>query len=56
MAVQRFLLFQRRDLNVYPTNETVAQVFARLSAFRDALDGPQVSLHAFRLLLKHIKL
>ena len=44
LPVQRFLLFQRRNLNVYPTNETVAQVFARLSALRDALDGPQVSL------------
>ncbi|KAK9839115.1 hypothetical protein WJX74_009810 [Apatococcus lobatus] len=40
-AIERFLLFQRRNVNVYPTNETVAQVFARLSALRDALDGPQ---------------
>ncbi|KAK9865756.1 hypothetical protein WJX84_001274 [Apatococcus fuscideae] len=40
-AIERFLLFQRRENPVYPTNETVAQVFARLSAYRDAMDGPQ---------------
>ncbi|KAK9862603.1 hypothetical protein WJX84_007504, partial [Apatococcus fuscideae] len=38
----RYLLFQRRNNIVYPTNETVAQVFARLSAYRDLYDGPQV--------------
>ena len=27
-----------------PTNETVAQVFARLSAYRDSMDGPQVRI------------
>ena len=42
LLLQRFLLFQRRENPVYPTNETVAQVFARLSAYRDAMDGPQV--------------
>ena len=42
LLMQRYLLFQRRDMPVYPTNETVAQVFARLSAYRDAMDGPQV--------------
>ncbi|KAK9826220.1 hypothetical protein WJX74_000769 [Apatococcus lobatus] len=41
-AVERYLLFQRRNNIVYPTNETVAQVFARLSAYRDLYDGPQV--------------
>lgn len=41
-VLQRYLLFQRRNNIVYPTNETVAQVFARLSAYRDLYDGPQV--------------
>ncbi|KAK9849793.1 hypothetical protein WJX84_005203, partial [Apatococcus fuscideae] len=41
-AAERYLLFQRANNTVYPTNETVAQVFARLSAFRDAYDGPQI--------------
>ena len=31
-----------KDEIVPPTNETVSQVFARLSAYRDAMDGPQV--------------
>ena len=42
MAAQRFLLWQRRNNTVYPFNETVQQVFARISALRDSLDGPQV--------------
>ncbi len=41
--MQRYLLFQRREMPVYPTNETVQQVFARLSAYRDMMDGPQVT-------------
>ena len=30
-----------RDEIVPPTNETVAQVFSRISAWRDSMDGPQ---------------
>lgn len=43
MAVQRSILFDLKDEIVPPTNETVTQVFARLSAYRDSMDGPQVS-------------
>ena len=39
--VQRSILFDLRDEIVPPTNETVAQVFARISAYRDSMDGPQ---------------
>lgn len=49
-AVQRSILFDLKDEIVPPTNETVTQVFARLSAYRDSMDGPQVSAgtgHAF---------
>ena len=41
-AAQRFLLWERRNNTVMPFNETVQQVFARISALRDSLDGPQV--------------
>ncbi|EIE26936.1 hypothetical protein COCSUDRAFT_59434 [Coccomyxa subellipsoidea C-169] len=41
-TVQRMLLWQRRNNTVYPFNETVQQVFARISALRDSLDGPPV--------------
>ena len=44
-AVQRSILYDLKDEIVPPTNETVAQVFARLSAYRDAMDGPQVTPH-----------
>jgi hypothetical protein len=40
---QRVLLWQRRDNIVQPFGETVQQVFARISALRDSLDGPQVA-------------
>ena len=40
-CVQRSILFDLRDEIVPPTNETVAQVFARISAYRDSMDGPQ---------------
>lgn len=40
-CVQRVLLFERRNNIVQPFNETVQQVFSRISALRDALDGPQ---------------
>ena len=42
--LQRSILYDLKDEIVPPTNETVAQVFARLSAYRDAMDGPQVYL------------
>jgi len=50
-TVQRMLLWQMRDYIVEPFGETVQQVFARVSALRDSLDGPQVcafsALHFF---------
>lgn len=42
LCMQRSILFDLRDEIVPPTNETVAQVFARISAWRDSMDGPQV--------------
>jgi len=48
--VQRFLLWERRNNTVMPFNETVQQVFARVSALRDSLDGPQVSHHPSSLI------
>ena len=42
-AVERTLLYQMRNATVEPFGETVQQVFARISALRDSLDGPQVS-------------
>ena len=44
-TVQRMLLWQMRNYTVEPFNETVQQVFARVSALRDSLDGPQVRLN-----------
>ncbi|KAL0047027.1 hypothetical protein WJX82_004476 [Trebouxia sp. C0006] len=41
-AIERSILFDLKDEIVPPTNETVTQVFARLSAYRDAMDGPQI--------------
>ncbi|KAK9915431.1 hypothetical protein WJX75_009080 [Coccomyxa subellipsoidea] len=41
-TVQRVLLWQRRDNIVQPFGETVQQIFARISALRDSLDGPQI--------------
>ena len=55
-ALQRYLLFQRRNNIVYPTNETVAQVFARLSAYRDLYDGPQVGGGSECVYLNHLAL
>ncbi len=48
-AVERTLLYQMRNATVEPFGETVQQVFARISALRDSLDGPQVSLLPFQL-------
>lgn len=39
-TVERFVLWTLRNEIVTPFNETVSQVFARMSAFRDLLDGP----------------
>lgn len=50
LRVQRFLLWERRNNTVQPFNETVQQVFARISALRDSLDGPQVKLSFYKLL------
>ncbi len=47
MSMQRSILFDLKDEIVPPTNETVTQVFARLSAYRDSMDGPQVSCISF---------
>lgn len=44
-VLQRSILYDLKDEIVPPTNETVSQVFARLSAYRDAMDGPQARLH-----------
>lgn len=41
-AIERSILFDLKDEIVPPTNETVSQVFARLSAYRDSMDGPQL--------------
>ena len=41
-AVERVLLFQMRNATVAPFGETVQQVFSKISALRDSLDGPQV--------------
>lgn len=40
-TVQRFLLWQMRNYTIEPFGETAQQVFARVSALRDSLDGPQ---------------
>ena len=45
-AVQRMLLWNIRTQIVAPFNETVLQVFARISSYRDSLDGPQVPRHS----------
>ena len=39
--LQRFLLWQLKDEIVEPFGETALKVFARVSALRDRLDGPQ---------------
>lgn len=40
-TVERFLLWQMRYSIVQPFNETAQQVFARISAYRDMMDGAQ---------------
>ena len=44
-CVQRILLWERRNNTVEPFGETVQQVYARISALRDRLDGPVVDPH-----------
>ena len=39
--MQRAFLIARASTVIQPFGETVNQVFARISAVRDALDGPQ---------------
>ena len=41
--MQRFLLYQMRNVIVQPFGETAQQVFARVSALREALTGTGVS-------------
>ena len=41
-GAQRYLLYQLRNTIIKPFGETALQVFARISALRDSLDGPQV--------------
>lgn len=41
-TIERKLLWELKDEIVQPFNETAIQVFARVSALRDRLDGPQV--------------
>ncbi|KAK9841033.1 hypothetical protein WJX81_006662 [Elliptochloris bilobata] len=41
-GIERFLLWQMGNTVVEPFNETVRKVFARASALRDSLDGPQL--------------
>lgn len=36
------MLFDLKDKIIEPFGETAQQVFARISALRDSLDGPQV--------------
>lgn len=42
-AVERFMLWQRRYEIVEPFGESVQEVFARISALRDYLDGPPIT-------------
>ena len=44
LCLQRMLLFNIKSEIVEPFGETVQQVFARISALRDSLDGPQVGI------------
>ena len=41
-TLERVMLFDLKDKIVEPFGETAQQVFARISAMRDSLDGPQV--------------
>ena len=51
-TLERVMLFDLKDKIIEPFGETAQQVFARISALRDELDGPQVCCHAIcRMLL-----
>lgn len=41
-AIERRILWDLRNETVVPFNETVQQVFARMSAYRDRMDGVQI--------------
>ena len=41
-TIERTLLWDRRDAIIEPFGETAQQVFARISAYRDSMDGEQV--------------
>lgn len=43
-TLERVMLFDLKDKIIEPFGETAQQVFARISAMRDSLDGPQVCL------------
>ena len=43
-TLERVMLFDLKDKIIEPFGETAQQVFARISALRDSLDGPQVQL------------
>lgn len=43
-TLERVMLFDLKDKIIEPFGETAQQVFARISAMRDSLDGPQVRL------------
>ena len=43
-TLERVMLFDLKDTIIEPFGETAQQVFARISALRDSLDGPQVRL------------
>ena len=53
MWLQRFLLWERRNNTVMPFKETVQQVWARISALRDSLDGPQAGPTTRAIFLVH---
>jgi hypothetical protein len=50
-TLERVMLFDLKDKIVEPFGETAQQVFARISAMRDSLDGPQVCVHSHTLSL-----
>jgi hypothetical protein len=41
-TLERGMLFDLKEKIIEPFGETAQQVFARISAMRDSLDGPQV--------------
>ena len=43
-TIERGLLWDRRDAVIEPFGESAQQVFARVSAYRDSMDGDQVRL------------